>query len=51
MQLPNEPRHEKICIRGFRRGQTQTGLYNLRKKMARGLNFSDLENRGTLLFM
>ena len=23
----NEPRHEKTCLRGFRPGPTQTGLY------------------------
>ena len=23
---PNEPRHEKTCLRGFRPGMTQTGL-------------------------
>ena len=28
-----EPRHPKICLRGFRPGKTQTGLLNYRDKL------------------
>ena len=28
-----EPRREKTCLRGFRPGPTQTGLYKLRKEL------------------
>ena len=31
MDLPFEPFNEKTCIRGFRQGPTQAGLYNKRK--------------------
>ena len=34
----NEPRHENICLRGFRPGKTQTGLLSY-KKLARALKF------------
>ena len=31
-ELP-EPRHEKICLRGFRPGKTRTGLLSYRDKL------------------
>ena len=30
-KLTHEPRYEKTCLRGFRPGRTQTGLYNHRR--------------------
>ena len=37
----NEPRHEKICLRGFRPGPTQTGL----NSHSRWLDASDFKFR------
>ena len=34
----SQPRHDKICLRGFRPGQTQTGLYSDRRWLE-ALNF------------
>ena len=48
-----EPRHEKICICGFRPGPTQTGLYNhmatdfeFRIKGVKALYYLFCENKG-----
>ena len=30
---PNQPRHEKTCLRGLRPGKTQTGLLSYRSKL------------------
>lgn len=40
-----EPRHDKTCLRGFRPGSAQTGLYNHR----RWLEISDLGGRRNVL--
>ena len=36
LQILNEPRREKINLRGFRPGPTQTGLYSYRSRLEAG---------------
>ena len=33
VRVINEPRHEKTCLRGFRPGETQTGLLSYRSQL------------------
>ena len=38
-QVSNEPRRKKTCLRGFRPGSTQTGLYSNRRRLETNLKF------------
>ena len=48
--MTNEQRHEKICLRGFRPGPTQTGLYNHRRWLE-ALNFRIGKKRDCTIYV
>ena len=45
-----EQRHEKTCLRGFRPGQKQTGLYIHRRWLEAG-NFRFMKNRDCTIYV